>query len=105
MTENHLQQVMLPRGCTVLQNDWGTAPACAFEADGCMVIMLPGPPSELIPMLKNYAIPYLTGSMHAAIVSKIVRVFGLGEGNVAEQIPDLTDGANPTAAKIGRAHV
>ena len=25
MTENHLQQVMLPRGCTVLQNDWGTA--------------------------------------------------------------------------------
>ena len=35
MTENHLQQVMLPRGCTVLQNDWGTAPACAFEADGC----------------------------------------------------------------------
>ena len=28
MTENHLQQVMLPRGCTVLQNDWGTAPAC-----------------------------------------------------------------------------
>ena len=29
MTENHLQQVMLPRGCTVLQNDWGTAPACA----------------------------------------------------------------------------
>ena len=37
MTENHLQQVMLPRGCTVLQNDWGTAPACAFEADGCLV--------------------------------------------------------------------
>ena len=49
MTENHLQQVMLPRGCTVLQNDWGTAPACAFEADGCLVIMLPGPPSELTP--------------------------------------------------------
>ena len=43
MTENHLQQVMLPEGCTVLQNDWGTAPACAFEKDGCLVIMLPGP--------------------------------------------------------------
>ena len=37
VTENHLQQVMLPRGCTVLQHDWGTAPACAFEADGCLV--------------------------------------------------------------------
>ena len=30
MTENHLQQVMLPRGCTVLQNDWGTAPALSL---------------------------------------------------------------------------
>lgn len=52
MTENHLQQVMLPRGCTVLQNDWGTAPACAFEADGCLVIMLPGPPLECEPLLR-----------------------------------------------------
>ena len=58
MTENHLQQVMLPRGCTVLQNDWGTAPACAFEADGCMVIMLPGPPLECEPLLR-----YRVGTM------------------------------------------
>ena len=35
MTENHLQQVMLPRGCTVLQNDWGTAPACAASSSCC----------------------------------------------------------------------
>ena len=93
------KQAYLPQGCTVFQNDMGTAPGCGFQTkNGSTIIMLPGPPSELIPMLKNYAIPYLTGSMHAAIVSKIVRVFGLGEGNVAEQIPDLTDGANPTAA-------
>ena len=30
MTENNLQQAMLPEGCTVLSNDWGTAPGCAF---------------------------------------------------------------------------
>ena len=35
MTENHLQQVMLPRGCTVLQNDWGTAPARRWSVSRC----------------------------------------------------------------------
>ena len=34
MTENNYQQAMLPEGCTVLDNDWGTAPGVAFEADG-----------------------------------------------------------------------
>ena len=30
MTENNLQQAMLPEGCTIFPNDWGTAPGCAF---------------------------------------------------------------------------
>ena len=34
MTVNNLQQAMPPEGCTVLDNDWGTAPGVAFEADG-----------------------------------------------------------------------
>src|SRR5699024_9450080 len=46
MTENNYQQAMLPEGCTVLDNDWGTAPGVAFEAGGVRVIMLPGPPRE-----------------------------------------------------------
>ena len=40
MTPNNEKQAMLPRGCTVLVNDWGTAPACAFEAEGCRVIQI-----------------------------------------------------------------
>ncbi len=46
MTGNNLQQAMLPEGCTVLDNDWGTAPGVAFEAGGIHVVMLPGPPRE-----------------------------------------------------------
>ena len=59
MTDNNLQQAMLPEGCTILENDWGTAPGCAFEAEGCHVIMLPGPPSECRPMFQYRAKPYL----------------------------------------------
>lgn len=101
--ENQKKQAMLPEGCTVLPNDRGTAPGCAFETEnGKIIIMLPGPPSELIPMLKKYAVPYLAKKENAVIASKIVRVFGLGEGYVAEKITDLTDGSNPTAATYAK---
>ena len=59
MTENNLQQAMLPEGCTVLSNDWGTAPGCAFEAEGVRVVMLPGPPRECREMFTHRALPYL----------------------------------------------
>lgn len=101
--ESQKKQAMLPEGCTVFRNDVGTAPGCGFRTDtGKFVVMLPGPPSELVPMLRNCAVPYLAGGEKAAIVSRIVRVFGLGEGNVAEQIKDLTDSANPTAATYAK---
>ena len=101
--ETQQKQAMLPEGCTVFPNDCGTAPGCGFEtAAGRIIIMLPGPPSELVPMLKNYAVPYLSKNDKSVIVSKIVRVFGLGEGFVAEKITDLTDCANPTAATYAK---
>jgi hypothetical protein len=46
MTENNLQQAMLPEGCTVLSNDWGTAPGCAFEAEGVRVSCSPVQPGS-----------------------------------------------------------
>ena len=42
MTKNNEKQAWLPEGCTVFTNLWGTAPGCAFEADGKHVLMLPG---------------------------------------------------------------
>ena len=56
MTENNRQQAWLPRGCTVFDNDWGTAPGCAFQAEGVHVLMLPGPPSECLPMFRARAV-------------------------------------------------
>ncbi len=101
--ESQKKQAMLPEGCTVFPNDHGTAPGCGFEtAQGKIIIMLPGPPSELVPMLTTYAVPYLAKDDNAVIASKIVRVFGLGEGYVAEQITDLTDCSNPTAATYAK---
>ncbi len=101
--ESQKKQALLPQGCTVLPNDVGTAPGCVFETDaGKLVVMLPGPPSELTPMLTRYAIPCLAGREQAVIVSENLHVFGMGEGSVAEMIDDLMQGANPTTATYAK---
>ena len=97
MTPNNEKQAMLPRGCTVLVNDWGTAPGCAFCADGCHVIMLPGPPRECAPLFKHRAIPYLEGLHDGVISSTYLKIFGIGESSMEtmllplmEQLQDVT---------------
>ncbi len=103
VSENQAKQAYLPEGCTVLRNDNGTAPGCAFQAEnGCTVIMLPGPPSELAPMLKNQAVPYLKKSQEAVIVSHNVHIFGRGEAPVAQLMDDRMNGENPTLAPYAK---
>ena len=82
MTENNLQQAMLPEGCTIFANDWGTAPGCAFEAEGVRVIMLPGPPRECRAMFTHRALPYLRALADGTIVSRTLKIFGMGESSV-----------------------
>ena len=59
MPDNNIQQAELPVDCTVFDNPVGTAPGCAFEAEGIHVLMLPGPPFEMLTMLDRHVIPYL----------------------------------------------
>ena len=99
MTENQINQVMLPENCYVLINDNGTAPGCVFTSEnGKTLMMFPGPPSELEPMLKNYAIPYLLKENEGAIISHNIHIFGLGEAPIAEYFDYLMNSENPTVA-------
>ena len=103
MPENNLQQAMLPEGCTVLVNDWGTAPGCAFEADGCHVIMLPGPPSECRPMFQHRAIPYLQKLSEGVIASHTLKLFGIGESAMEQQLREQMNAMeNPTLAPYAK---
>ena len=103
MTENNLQQAMLPEGCTVLTNDWGTAPGCAFEAEGCHVIMLPGPPSECRPMFQYRAKPYLLSLSEGVIASHTLKLFGIGESAMEAQLREqMNTMHNPTLAPYAK---
>ena len=103
MTDNNLQQAYLPEGCAVLDNAWGTAPGCAFESGGTYVVMLPGPPSECLPLFRERAVPWLRQLSEGVIRSRTLRVFGSGESEVEsllrERMNELT---NPTLAPYAK---
>ena len=102
-TPNNFQQAMLPEGCTVFHNEWGTAPGCAFEKDGKTVIMLPGPPKECNAMFRACVIPYLQKFADGEIVSHSLRIFGLGESTVDQMFRDEMNAmANPSMAPYAK---
>ena len=102
-TPNNLQQVYLPEGSTPLRNDWGTAPGCYFERGGVRVIMLPGPPSELRPMLEHRVRPILAALSDGVIVSHNVHFFGIGESEMEYRLRDYMERlTNPTLAPYAK---
>ena len=102
-TPNNLVQALIPEGAEIFHNLWGTAPGCAFEKDGKIVLMFPGPPNECVPMFRRYGIPYLQKLSEEQIVSHSVRVFGLGESAVDQIFRDEMDRmTNPSMAPYAK---
>lgn len=103
MPSNNVQQAELPEGCTVFDNPVGTAPGCAFEADGVHVLMLPGPPFEMLTMLKNHVVPYLRRLSSEVIVSHDIMTFGLGESPMEELLREkMSHMENPSLATYAK---
>lgn len=103
MTENNVKQAYFPEGCVVIENHNGTAPGCLIEAKGKIVILLPGPPSEMKPMFEEFVMPYFRNQLDYKIVSKYLRVFGIGESAMETQILDLIEKqTNPTIAPYAK---
>lgn len=103
MPSNNIQQAELPEGCTVFDNPVGTAPGCAFEADGVHVLMLPGPPFEMLTMLKGHVVPYLRSLSSEVIVSHDIMTFGLGESPMEELMREkMSRMENPSLATYAK---
>ena len=103
MPDNNRQQAMLPEGCVVFDNPVGTAPGCAFEADGVHVLMLPGPPHEMVTMLRRCAEPYLRSLSREIIISHDIMTFGLGESYVDQLLHEqMSHMENPSLATYAK---
>lgn len=108
ITDNNWKQALVPEGCKVMYNPNGTAPGIIMEEGNTRIILLPGPPNELIPMFEEQVYPYLHDLQPEIICSKMVKLCGIGESAAETEILDLLDGQNPTVApyaKTGEVHL
>lgn len=109
ITENNWKQAMVPEGCIVVDNPGGTAPGIIIAENGKHVILMPGPPGELIPMFERSIMPYLANLTSGVIYSQTVKICGVGESKAESMVEDLIDAqSNPTIAtyaKIGEVHL
>jgi len=106
--ENNWKQALAPEGAIVVANSNGTAPGLIIPKDGKHVILMPGPPNEMIPMFENDIRPYLRSLSDKILVSKMLKLVGIGESKAADVIKDILDTqTNPTVApyaKTGQVH-
>ncbi len=94
--QNNYKQSMVISGAEIFYNENGTAPGMAIEYENKIIILLPGPPNELIPLFNSSVVSYLSKFKSYVIHSKNVNIFGLPESRVDELISDILDSKNPT---------
>lgn len=103
LTENNWKQAMMPEGAIAVNNENGTAPGVIIEDGEKKVILLPGPPNEMIPMFEKSIMPYLEGSDPEVIYSQTVKICGVGESKAETLIKDMIDSqSNPTIATYAK---
>jgi nicotinamide-nucleotide amidase len=104
MPQNNIKQAVFPKNSIVIANPNGTAPGVIVEKDQKIIVILPGPPRELRPMLVDTVLPYLqkkNGDQQAVIQSRVLKLCGLGESAAEEAIEDLIrQQSNPTIAPL-----
>ncbi|AGX45304.1 competence/damage-inducible protein A [Clostridium saccharobutylicum] len=103
MPENNLKQGLIPEGCIVIKNNNGTAPGVIIEENNKTMIILPGPPKEMKPMFEEAVRPYFQKKSDSVLVSKMIKILGVGESTIAEELKDLMESQiNPTIAPYAK---
>lgn len=103
ISENNKKQAYFPEGSIILPNNHGTAPGCIINGNGKTLVLLPGPPKENIPMFEDYVVPYLQKFNEYTLISKTLKICGMGESSVATKIGHIIDNqSNPTVAPYAK---
>ncbi len=82
------QQALFPADAILLPNPNGTALGCYYSKDNKRFILLPGPPSECLPMFNHYVLPDLQLLRQPNIRLLKWRLFGVAEGAIAQILDD-----------------
>ncbi len=89
MLESNIQQAALPKNCTILPNNYGTAAGMWFEKENRIVISLPGVPYEMKGIMTEEVFPLFKQRFQLnSLYHKTILTQGIGESFLAEQISD-----------------
>ena len=101
-TANNERQAQLIEGSIPLQNSTGLAVGGVLEVNDVTYVVLPGPPSELKPMVLDSLVPLLSGD-HKQLYSRVLRFFGIGKSQLVTVLTDLIDNqTDPTIAPYAK---
>jgi len=104
MPENNLKQADFPEGAEIIPNPLGTAPGfrmpVTIGGHTAELVVLPGVPREMKPMMENWVIPWLRRNRGTdkVIAMRIFQTFGMSESALDEAVAGLI---RPDEARIG----
>ncbi len=102
MPARNVKQATLISSAIPLHNPVGTAPGWWTERDGHIIISMPGVPHEMMRMWTHEALPLLRPRTGAVLYTRMLRVAGLGESSVEQQLAALLSSTNPTIATYAK---
>ena len=91
MPESNRRQAMVPDGATVIENSRGSAPGLWLDDDdGRVVLLLPGPPRELRPMLSRWLMgPLRARGSGSLLLRRLMKIAGRIESQTDEELQPL----------------
>jgi nicotinamide-nucleotide amidase len=105
MPLSNQKQAYFPKDAKILPNPIGTAPGAIIAKNGKTVIILPGPPFEMIPMFDNYVWSELQQKSEPDTVrmnERVLKVFGMGESAIEEVLADVMSLPNLSMALLAK---
>jgi nicotinamide-nucleotide amidase len=104
MPERNVKQATLIASSIALPNPVGTAPGWWVERDGKVIVCMPGVPHEMFKMWEEQALPRLAKRISGGmIVSRTLKLIGIGESHAEEALGELTRSMNPTLATYAKS--
>lgn len=82
------KQAYFPKEALIIHNDYGTAPGAIIQLKEKTIVLLPGPPQEMIPMFK-YVKAYLEERNDETMYQRGFLVAGTSESEMEEKLQPL----------------
>jgi nicotinamide-nucleotide amidase len=96
MPPSNMQQAMRISSSASLPNPRGTAPGLWAEKYAKVVVVMPGPPREMLPMWQNEVVPRLKARFPAEVIqARTIKTFSMQEAKVGELLQPFFEKSNP----------